>query len=55
MEVVELLRYVENSIWYVTFKYWKTGECACGATKQKSMFEADPTKEDLINAIGHGI
>lgn len=51
IEVAEVLRYNENGVWSVTFKYWVSGECACTAEKIKRQFDHEPTKQDLINSI----
>lgn len=51
MEITVLNTHYEGGNCTVTFRYWKTGECACTAQRAKRTFPHEPTKQDLINAI----
>lgn len=41
----------DNGLWYVTFKYYKEGECACHGKKTTKSFYYEPTNEDLIMSL----
>ena len=51
MDIRIIKQTIESNTWYVTYKYWKTGECACKGVKITRDFDNRPTNEELISAI----
>lgn len=51
MDIIILHEYKSNGLWYVTFKYWVKGDCACTAEKKTASFDFKPTNQDLIDSI----
>lgn len=50
-EVSIIQKRENNGIYYVLFKYWESGKCACLGEKKSVSFPHDPSTQDLINII----
>ena len=51
MSIRVLNEYILNGKFNVVFKYWKTGDCACTATKVNKAFDFKPSEMDLLKSI----